>query len=54
MLITYQKEITVEVDAETFEEACEKVLAMEQDLEFAIAFFEVPGENHVRITRAFA
>lgn len=47
MLITYQKEVTLEVEAETFEEACEKVLAMEQDLEFSIAFFEVRGEHHV-------
>lgn len=45
MLITYQKEVTLEVEAETFGEACEKLLAMEQDLEFSIAFFEVLGEK---------
>lgn len=49
MLITYTKEITVEVDAETFEEAVAQVQSMEADLEFAVAFYNVSdkGENHV-------
>ena len=47
MIITYTKEVTVEVKAETFEEACEKILAMEENLEFSTAFFPVGGSENV-------
>lgn len=49
MLITYTKEVTIEVDAETFEDAIAQVQAMESDLEFSIAFYDVSdkGEYHV-------
>lgn len=47
MVITYTKEVTVEVDAMTFEEACEKILAMEENLEFSIAFFPAGESDNV-------
>lgn len=45
MLITYVKEITVEVEAETLEEAIAKVQAMEESLEFAISFYDVSDKG---------
>jgi len=47
MIITYTKEVTVEIDAFSFEDACEKILAMEENLEFSTAFFPVGGSENV-------
>jgi len=47
MIITYTKEVTVEVKAETFEEACEKILEMDEHLEFSIGFFPAGDSENV-------